>query len=166
MIGDVLSVFLFVAVLIAIYRYHRAVIEALRRFDARNVRRIAEQERERGDPLAHFRATLRTAEEQVEAVSEITVADERLGTPVSRYLFEGERFATRADAERARAEKVRAIAHNYYVDLPRALAERKGHGTVGGTAAEPKPPPQDPPPQGTGSNVVPLRRTPGGDTIH
>src|SRR5215831_961259 len=115
MIGDVLSVFLLVAVLIAIYRYHRAVIAALRRFDARNVQRIAEQESERSDPLAHFRATLRSAEEQVEAVSEISVDDERLGTPITRYLFEGERFATRADAERVRAEKIRAIAHNYYV---------------------------------------------------
>jgi hypothetical protein len=127
MIRDVLGVFLFVAVLIAVYRYHRVAIDALRRFDARNVRRIEEQERERGDPLAHFRATLKTAEEQVEAVSEITVSDERLGTPVTRYLFEGERFATRAEAERARAEKIRAIARGYYQDLPVALAERRKH---------------------------------------
>jgi hypothetical protein len=125
MIRDVLSVFLFVAILIAIYRYHRVAIDALRRFDARNVRRIAEQERERSDPLAHFRATLKTAEEQVEAVSEITVTDERLGTPVIRYLFEGERFATLAEAERVRAEKIRAIARGYYQDLPVALAERR-----------------------------------------
>jgi hypothetical protein len=125
MIRDLLSVFLFLAVLIAIYRYHRAVLDALRRFDARNVRRIADQEREKADPLAHYRETLKTAEEQVEAVSEITLADERLGTPITRYVFEGERYATRAEAERGRAEKVRAIARGYYMDLPIALAERR-----------------------------------------
>jgi hypothetical protein len=162
MIRDVLGVFLFVAVLIAIYRYHRIAIEALRRFDARNVRRIAEQERERSDPLAHFRATLKTAEEQVEAVSEITVDDERLGMPVTRYLFEGERFATRADAERVRAEKIRAIAHSYYADLPRALAERKAPEGV--RRAPEQPPPKAEPTQSPDSNVVPLRRD--NETLH
>lgn len=107
------------------YRYHHVVLDALRRFDARNVKRIADQERERSDPIAHFRHTLETAEEQVEAVSEITVSDPRTATPVTRYVFEGEQFATRGEAERARAEKVRAIARGYYMDLPIALSERR-----------------------------------------
>jgi hypothetical protein len=89
------------------------------------VRRIQEQERDKVDPLAHYRHTLRTAEEQVEAVSEIVEADERLGTPVTRFLFEGERFSTRAEAERVRAEKIRTIARGFYMDLPVALAERR-----------------------------------------
>jgi hypothetical protein len=107
------------------YRYQHVVLNALRRFDARNVKRIADQERERNDPVAHFRHTLETAEEQVETVSEISVSDPRTAMMVTRYVFEGEQFATRADAERVRAEKVRAIARGYYMDLPIALSERR-----------------------------------------
>jgi hypothetical protein len=44
---------------------------------------------------------------------------------VTRYVFEGEQFASRFDAERVRAEKIRAIARGFYVELPRALATRK-----------------------------------------
>jgi len=163
MIRDLLNGFVLLAAALLVYRYHRAIIAAVRRFDANNVRRIAEQERAKTDPLAHFRETLKTAEEQVEAVSEITLADERLGTPVTRYIFEGERFATRAEAERARAEKIRAIAHSYYVDLPRALAERRAPEGVR-RAAEQAPPTTDAPTQPSGSNVVPLRR--GNETLH
>jgi hypothetical protein len=107
------------------YRYQHVVLNALRRFDARNVKRIADQERERNDPVAHFRHTLETAEEQVETVSEISVSDPRTAMMVTRYVFEGEQFATKADAERVRAEKVRAIARGYYMDLPIALSERR-----------------------------------------
>jgi hypothetical protein len=107
------------------YRYQHVVLDALRRFDARNVKRIADQEHERNDPVAHFKHTLATAEEQVETVSEITVSDPRTATPVTRYVFEGEQFATRAVAERVRAEKIRAIARGYYMDLPIALSERR-----------------------------------------
>jgi len=166
MIRDLLNVFLLLAAALLVYRYHRAIIAAFRRFDARNVQRIAEQERAKTDPLAHFRETLKTAEEQVETVSEVTVSDERLGTPVTRYVFEGERFATRDEAERVRAEKIRAIARSYYVDLPRALAERRAPESVRGAASSnpPKPSPQNPPPQDPGSNVVPLRR--GNETLH
>jgi hypothetical protein len=107
------------------YRYQHVVLDALRRFDARNVKRIADQEHERDDPVAHFKHTLATAEEQVETVSEITVSDPRTATPVTRYVFEGEQFATRADAEHVRAEKIRAIARGYYMDLRIALSERR-----------------------------------------
>jgi len=125
MLSQLLGTSLFILAALIVYRYRRAIVERLRRFDAENVRRIAEQERDRADPLAHYRHTLRIAEEQVEAVSEIVETDERLGTPTTRYLFEGERFYNRADAERARAEKIRAIARGYYQDLPVALAERR-----------------------------------------
>ena len=125
MIRDLLSAFAIIVVAILIYRYQRAIADGLRRFDARNVRRIQEQEAEKADPLAHFKHTLKTAEEQVEEVSEITVSDERLGTPVTRYIFEGQHFASRREADIARAEKIRAIARGYYMELPRALAERR-----------------------------------------
>ncbi len=130
MTGDLLTMFGFVAAMLLIYRFNRPIIAALRRFDARNVRRIRDQEAEKADPLAHFKHTLHTAEEQVETVSEITVPDERLGTPVTRYLFEGRQYATRFEADAARAEKIRAIARGYYMELPVALAERRGNETL------------------------------------
>ena len=125
MIRDLLTMSALVLAAIVLYRFRQTIADAFWRFDERNVRRIAEQERDKSDPLAHYRHTLKAAEEQVEEISEITIADERLGTPVTRFLFEGEQFATRHDAERARLEKVRAIARGYYMDLPVALAERR-----------------------------------------
>jgi hypothetical protein len=124
-IRDLLTVSALVLVAIVLYRFRQEIAGVFRRFDERNVRRIAEQEREKTDPLAHYRHTLGVAEEQVEEIAEITVADERLGTPVTRFLFEGEQFASLRDAERARTDKVRAIARGYYMDLPVALAERR-----------------------------------------
>jgi hypothetical protein len=125
LVRDLLTACAFIAVMILIYRYHRDIMAALARFDARNVRRIADEQRDRTDPIAHFRHTLKVAEEQVEEISEITVPDERLGTPITRYVFEGERFASRFDAERVRADKIRAIARGFYVELPAALTARK-----------------------------------------
>ena len=111
--------------MLVIYRYRHDIAAAFVRFDQRNVKRIEDEQRDRTDPIAHFRHTLKVAEEQVEDVSEITVADERLGTPVTRYVFEGEQFTSRFEAERVRAEKIRTIARGFYVELPRALAARK-----------------------------------------
>jgi redox-regulated HSP33 family molecular chaperone len=125
LLRDLLTASAFIAVIILIYRYHRDIMRALARFDARNVRRIEDEKRDKTDPIAHFRHTLKVAEEQVEEIGEITVPDERLGTPVTRYVFEGEQFATRFDAERVRAEKIRAIARGFYVELPSALIARK-----------------------------------------
>ncbi len=110
MLRQIIATSLFILAALIVYRYRRWIVARVKRFDDENVRRIAEQERDRADPLAHYRHTLRTAEEQVESVSEIVEPDERLGTPVTRYLFEGERFADRTEAERARADKIRAIA--------------------------------------------------------
>jgi hypothetical protein len=122
---DLLTTSAFIAVMLVVYRFRHDIAAALARFDRRNVQRLADEQRDRSDPIAHFRHTLKVAEEQVEEVSEINVADERLGTPVTRFVFEGEQFASRFDAERVRAEKIRAIARGFYVELPRALAQRK-----------------------------------------
>ena len=156
MTRELIETFVFIAALLVVYRYHRQILAALRRFDERNVRRIREQEFERVDPLAHFKHTLKTAEEQVEAVSEITVSDARLGTPVTRYVFEGQHFTMRSEADFMRAEKIRAIARKYYLELPAALAERIDQSTI----REPK----DAPPPNSPSNVVPFRR--GDETLH
>ena len=125
MLSDIIGTFLVIVAALLAYRFRHLFLSRLQRFDQDNVARIAQQARDKTDPLAHYRHTLRTAEEQVEDVIPIIEPDERLGTPVTRYLFEGERFADRADAERVRAEKIRAIARGYYQDLPVALAERR-----------------------------------------
>ena len=130
MLRDLLTTSLIIAALLVIFRYRHEIAAALARFDARNVKRIEQEQRDRTDPIAHFRHTLKVAEEQVEDVSEITVADERLGTPVTRYVFDGEQFSSRFEAERVRAEKIREIARGFYVELPRALANRKQDGKL------------------------------------
>ena len=130
MLRDLLTTSAVIAVMLVIYRYRHDILAALARFDARNIERIQGEQHDRSDPVAHFRHTLNVAEEQVEDVTEITVSDERLGSPVTRYVFEGEQFASRFDAERVRAEKIRAIARGFYVELPTALAARKQDGKL------------------------------------
>ena len=120
----------FILACILAYRYHRPVLAALRRFDLRNQTRKIEEIRDRGDQLAHFRHTIHRAEEQVEAVSELTATDAKTATQVTRYVFEGAQFATRAEAERARAEKVRLLARTFYMELPSALAARREDGRL------------------------------------
>ena len=113
------------------YRFWPAILLRLKRFDDNNRARIEGEIRDRGDNLAHFRHTLRVAGEQVEEIAEVEVADIRTGQPVKRYLFEGERFATRHDAQHARESKVRALARSFYMELPSALAARKGDDKLG-----------------------------------
>jgi hypothetical protein len=50
---------------------------------------------------------------------------------VKRYLFEGEQFASEADALAVRSDKVLAIARGFYVDLPAALRARKEDDRLG-----------------------------------
>ncbi len=121
---------LFLLAAILIYGFRDRILARLSRFDASNRERIVSEQRDRADSLAHFRHTLSRAEEQVEAVSELTVPDSRTGTPVTRYVFEGEQFATKFEAERVRADKVRALARSFYMELPNALAERRGDGKL------------------------------------
>ena len=113
------------------YHFWPRIVAAVKRFDDRNRARIEGERRDRRDALAHYRHTLSIAEEQVEEIGEIEVSDERTAVPVKRYLFEGERFALRREAEHARAEKVRALARSFYMELPAALAARKGDGKLG-----------------------------------
>jgi hypothetical protein len=113
-----------------LYRYHRPLMAALRRFDRENLARKAAELRDRSDALAHFRHTIARAEEQVEDVTEIRLSDARTGTPVTRFLFEGVQFATRGEAERVRADKVRKLARDFYLELPTALAARREDGKL------------------------------------
>lgn len=114
---------------IVVYRFHRPILAALARFDARNIERKIGEIRDRQDRQAHYKHTLQLAEEQVDIIREKTVPDERTGEPVSRFLFAGEVFATREDAEAARQEAIIAKAREFYVELPAALT-RRGNGTL------------------------------------
>ena len=121
---DLIQMSLAILVGILIYRYHREILAALKRFDDRNRARIEGEARDKADSLAHYRHTLTLAEEQVEEVGEVTLSDPRTATAVTRYVFEGEHFATRREAVRARDEKVRAKARAFYTELPLALSAR------------------------------------------
>jgi|SRR5690242_5138904 len=109
---------------IVIVRLWPRIFGALKRFDADNVARIRQEQVDRNDQLAHFRHTLGRSEEQVEDVSEIVELDPRTATSVTRYVFEGERYATRWEAEKVRAQKIGDIARGFYRELPAALAHR------------------------------------------
>jgi hypothetical protein len=106
----------FVLTCILLYRFGLPV---LKRFDAENVSRIAQQERDKADPSAHIRHALETAEEQVEPVTEVKV-----GGGV-QYLFEAQLFLARDEAEEARANRIGTIARRFYAELPQALAGRE-----------------------------------------
>jgi hypothetical protein len=109
---------------ILLYRFRGPVLAALRRFDERNAARRAQEARDRQDRFAHYKHTLQLAEEQVEEVGELQAQDARTGLPITRYLFEGEQFASRDDAEAARQRSIVEKARKFYQDLPTALAQR------------------------------------------
>jgi hypothetical protein len=105
----------FVLACIGFYRYG---LPWLKRFDAANVARIAQQERDKSDTNAHIRHALDIADQQVEEVQEIKSGNS------THYLFEAEVFATREEAEEMRARRVGVIARRFYEDLPSALMGR------------------------------------------
>jgi hypothetical protein len=109
---------------IVVLRFWPRILARLKRFDADNIARIRQEQLDRTDQLAHFRHTMGTAEEQVEDISEIIELDPRTASSVTRYVFEGERFATRWEAEKVRAQKIGDIARGFYRELPAALAHR------------------------------------------
>ncbi len=112
---------------ILVYRFRAEILAVLKHFDERNVARQEEEKRDRTDPVAHYKHTLRLANEQVEEVGELVERDERTGDDVTRYVFEGEKFATRREAEAARDTVVVAKARIFYRELPAALAARRGN---------------------------------------
>ncbi|HSS12598.1 MAG TPA: hypothetical protein VLL04_01810 [Rhizomicrobium sp.] len=104
--------------------FYRFGIPWLKRFDAANIARIAQQERDRTDANAHFRHAVEVAGEQVEEVQEIKTGD------VIRYLFEAQVFASRAEAEEMRAQRVGVVARRFYDELPAALAGAAERGRM------------------------------------
>lgn len=112
---DVYMACAFVAAGILFYKFG---LPWFQRFDARNVARIAQQERDKSDSNAHIRHALEVAEEQVEEIQEIKTGD------VTHYLFEAEVFATRDEAEEMRARRIGVVARRFYDELPAALMSR------------------------------------------
>jgi hypothetical protein len=106
-------------------------VAAFKHFDDENRARIAGEAQDRRDSSAHIRHTLKIAEEQVEDILEIMVPDPRTGTPAARFVFEGEEYFSRADAEKVRAQKIGDIARGFYRELPAALTARKQDGRLG-----------------------------------
>jgi len=122
---DLLSMAGLVLAGLLIYAFLPRINAALRRFDERNIARRRQEALDKKDRLAHYKHTLMLAEEQVEPVSEYNATDERTGQAVTRYLFEGESFTTREEAEAVRNDAVLSKARAFYVELPVALAERR-----------------------------------------
>lgn len=110
---------------ILVYRFREPILRVLKRFDDRNVARHRQEFLDKRDHLAHYKHTLQLAEEQVEEIGEFTTMDARTGQPVKRYVFEGEQFLTRDEAEGARQRAIVAKARQFYVELPAALAARR-----------------------------------------
>jgi len=106
-----------------VYRFRKPILLRLARFDARNAARRAEELRDRRDRFAHYRRAVQTAEESLEEVTQVTVPDPRTGQPLKRFLFLGEHYLTRNEAEIARRARAVALAREFYAELDgRSLA--------------------------------------------
>jgi len=115
-IVNVLWACVFVLACLAFYQFGLPI---LKRFDAENRHRIAQQERDKADANAHVRHALDIADQQVEEVQEVKVGS------LSHFLFEAEIFATREEAEEMRARRVGSVARRFYEELPAALMGRE-----------------------------------------
>jgi hypothetical protein len=107
----------FFAAAAGIYHFRKPILAALKRFDDRNAARKAEELYERRDRFAHYRRAVLTAEEGLEQIAEISLADPRTGSEAKRWLFLGETFATREEASRARRIRAIELAREFYADL-------------------------------------------------
>jgi hypothetical protein len=104
---------------LACIAFYRFGLPWLKRFDARNVARIAREERDKSDTNAHIRHALEVAEEQVEEVQVVTVG------ALTHYLFEAQAFATRDEAEEMRARRIGIVARRFYEELPAAMMSKR-----------------------------------------
>lgn len=122
------NIFLIAVVFFAgalLFRFGGPILDSLRRFDARNAARRSEEFRSRFDPHAHYRQTLRLAEDQVEEVTKIMVPDARTGIMVPRYVFLGVQFASEEEAQDARRAAVTEKARAFYTELDRLWLKRR-----------------------------------------
>jgi len=128
--SDLFATAAFILLLIGLYAVRAPILRRLRRFEAQNVERRLAEQNDRRDQLAHYRHTLKLAEEQVDEIAHHTEPDSRTGYPIDVFTFAGERFASRDEAEAARNAAIVAKARQFYRELPAALAAR-GNGKLG-----------------------------------
>jgi hypothetical protein len=123
-IANLLTTFIAIVAGIVIYHYRAQIWGVVQRFDAKTKARHEEEARDRGDNLAHYRHTIKLADEQIEQVQEVRYAKTHSAgaTPLVAYVFEGKRYPNREQAEDARLLKVREKAREFYIELPFALA--------------------------------------------
>ena len=108
-----------------LYSWRRPIIRALRRFDARNAARRNEELLAPYDSLAHYRQTLRLAEEQVEEIAEVAAPGPGTETRAPRFLFQGIEYAERGEAEAARQAAVVEKARAFYLELDSLMLNRR-----------------------------------------
>ena len=124
---------------ILIYHFRARILAGFRRFEARNSERRAEEARALFDRNAHYRQTMALAEEQVEKIATIKVPDARTGQNVERFLFLGEQYGARNDAEAARQAQIILIARDFYIDLDRNFLSRRRPRTTPSLPSLPDP---------------------------
>ena len=125
-IQNLLIVAVILAVVAVFLAFRDRIVGALKRFDARNAARRAEEARALFDGYAHYRQTMELAEEQVEDVTKFRTTDARTGEPVEAYIFLGIQYATRREAEAARHEAIIEKAREFYMELDQIYLGRRG----------------------------------------
>ena len=81
-IQNLLTVAAFFALITLFMIFKDRIVGALKRFDARNTARRAEEARALFDGYAHYRQTMELAEEQVEEVQKFRTTDTRTSEPI------------------------------------------------------------------------------------
>ena len=125
-IQNLLVVAAILAVVAVFLAFRDRIVGALKRFDARNAARRAEEARALFDSYAHYRQTVELAEEQVEEVTKFRTTDARTGEPVEAFIFLGIQYATRREAEAARHEAIVEKAREFYMELDQIYLGRRG----------------------------------------
>ena len=123
---DLLMLAIVLAVVAVFLAFRDRIMGALKRFDARNRARRAEEARALFDGFAHYRQTMELAEEQVEEVTKFRTSDERTGEPVDAYIFLGVQYATRREAEAARHASIIGKAREFYMELDKIYLGKRG----------------------------------------
>jgi hypothetical protein len=125
-IQNLLTVAVIFALIALFMVFKDRIVGALKRFDARNTARRAEEARALFDNYAHYRQTMELAEEQVEEVQKFRTTDTRTSEPIERYVFEGVQYPTRREAEAARHEAIIGKAREFYMELDKMYLSRRG----------------------------------------
>jgi hypothetical protein len=127
-ISPILSQFLWLGVLFIVgallYRYWRDIVRGLKRFDAKNAARQQEEWNALFDSSAHYRQTVKLAEEQFEPVQEYPYSDPRTGMKMTRFVFQGEDYETREHAEAARRAAIIERARAFYIEMDTIMLRR------------------------------------------